>query len=193
VRRSIAQGIAVVMTIASSLVVAVPAAHALSPVVGWLDNAFWDDYGKLHVQGWALTADYPGAALGVRVTANGVPLVPDYALANTYRLDVGNAYPGYGNFHGFDFVTAAALLGTLQLCVQGQNAGVYSNLAGCRAWDFTQGESGAQHDLLLTELESSTVQRSHAAHWVRLVCKLLGCSTAINHERHGQLGRWLLS
>ena len=68
-----------------------------------MDAATIDGFGVLHVAGWALTSDCPGCALGIYVKVNGARQHVEYHLANKLRTDVGTAYPGYGNNHGFDF------------------------------------------------------------------------------------------
>jgi hypothetical protein len=119
---------------------------ALSPAVGWLDTvvAVNSSSGQILIQGWALTSDYPLAALGVRIKIDGLlyPMPsPGYILANTYRPDVGAAYPGYGDYHGF-YAWVTAPPGVHTVCTQAQNSGVYNDLSGCRGYSMMPSPSG---------------------------------------------------
>lgn len=105
-----------------------PKASALSPVVGWIDGVSLNG-NVMTLSGWALTSDYPGAAIGIRVLIDGQLAIPNFRVANEYRPDVGAAYPGYGNYHGFLF-TVPAPHGNHTVTAQGQNSGVYNLLSG---------------------------------------------------------------
>lgn len=90
---------------------------------GNLDSAT-DGTERIRVQGWAADADAKTSPVTVHVYvgSTGYNIGP----ANTYRPDVGAAYPGYGNYHGFDaYVPAVA--GTHQVCAYGINIGVGGN------------------------------------------------------------------
>lgn len=72
--------------------------------------------GGIRVRGWVIDPDTAASTqVHIYVGSAGVPL-----NANTYRPDVGNAYPGYGNYHGFDAVISAAP-GTHNVCFYGIN------------------------------------------------------------------------
>jgi hypothetical protein len=94
--------------------------------IGKLDTATHQADG-IRVRGWALDADTTSSTM-VDIYANGV----GYARipANQGRNDVGDAYPAYGIFRGFDIVVPIA---GGQVCAYGINAGAGSNvLLGCR-------------------------------------------------------------
>lgn len=55
----------------------------------------------------------------------------NFRLADRYRPDVGSAYPGYGNYHGFEF-DVPVRSDTHSICVEAQNSGVYNVLSGCK-------------------------------------------------------------
>src|SRR5690349_21500053 len=115
-------------------------ASALSPSIGYLDGIILvnPDTQQALIWGWALTSDYPAAALGVRIKVDGsiYPMPsPGYILANAYRPDVGAAYPGYGDYHGF-LAWVTVPWGTHTLCAQAQNSGVYSNLINCYTYSM---------------------------------------------------------
>jgi hypothetical protein len=93
--------------------------------IGHLDAVTRQPNG-LRVQGWALEPDTDGPGF-VDVYANGVGL--GRIVAGNARPDVGNAYPGYGDAHGFD-ITVPIAGGTV--CVYGINNGPGTNvLIGC--------------------------------------------------------------
>ncbi|MEX0790253.1 MAG: DNRLRE domain-containing protein [Actinomycetota bacterium] len=86
--------------------------------------------GGIVVRGWVIDPDTAATTqVHIYVGSAGVAL-----NANTYRPDVGSAYPGYGNYHGFDAVISAAP-GTHNVCFYGiNNAGPGTNplLGPCR-------------------------------------------------------------
>ncbi len=96
---------------------------------GSLDVAEWTA-GGIRVAGWALDPNV-GDPIGVHVYVDGA-----FATAfdaDTQRPDIGQAYPGYGNAHGYDRVIPAAS-GPHTVCAYGINAGAGTNvLIGCRS------------------------------------------------------------
>ena len=74
--------------------------------------------GGIRVSGWALDPD-TAAPIDVHVYVDGVGA--GIVTANTYRPDVGAAYPGYGNFHGYDAVVAYSAAGNHTVCTYGIN------------------------------------------------------------------------
>lgn len=84
---------------------------------------------NVRVAGWALDPDTT-SPIPVHVYA-GARFVGSFN-ANTTRTDVGRAYPGYGDNHGFDF-TVNARRGEI-VCVYAINrgAGSVNTLLGCR-------------------------------------------------------------
>jgi hypothetical protein len=111
-------------------------ASALSPTFGWLDVAQVYSDGTLNVQGWAMTSDFPTTPLGIRVLIDGKTSIPNFRIANEYRPDVGAAYPGYGNYHGFNF-TVPAPHGTHTVTIQAQNSGVYNTISGSKSYTLS--------------------------------------------------------
>lgn len=81
------------------------------------------------VSGWVIDPDTP-ASTSVHVYVNGVAVaIP----ASQVRADVGTAFPGFGDNHGFDQIVAAPS-GTQRVCLYGINAagpGTNTTL-GCR-------------------------------------------------------------
>lgn len=79
--------------------------------------------GEFRVRGWALDPNVSDSiAVHVYAGASG------YAFtANGDRPDVGAAYPGKGNAHGFDVRIPATEAGVLRLCVYGINVGAGAN------------------------------------------------------------------
>lgn len=85
-------------TIVVTLGVSVSPAAAYSPAFGDFNGVTANGDRTMSVWGWALSPDFPAAALGMRFKiAYSYYTLPNYRLANSYRSDVGNHYPGYGN------------------------------------------------------------------------------------------------
>ena len=87
--------------------------------------------GGAQVGGWTLDPDVASSTeVHVYEGSNIVAIVP----ANLSRTDVGSAWPGYGNLHGFDFKVTLSP-GFHTLCAFGVNAantaGISNNI-GCR-------------------------------------------------------------
>ena len=80
--------------------------------------------GAIGLYGWAMDPDQRTAAIAVHVyvtASNGVRTYhPD--VANGYRPDVGSAYPGYGNNHGWDTVIGGLPRGSTKVEVYGIDA-----------------------------------------------------------------------
>ena len=84
----------------------------------------------LTVSGWALDADAPADPLQMHVYVDGRLSV---VTANESRPDVGAAFPGVGDAHGFSW-TGSVLPGTHELCVYALDAFLPSSTTslGCR-------------------------------------------------------------
>jgi hypothetical protein len=84
---------------------------------------------KVHLTGWAADPSAPTQSLKVRIFRGpvGTTLLGEHT-ANVRRTDVGRAYPGYGELHGWD-VTLDVPSGQQQICVQALNVGVGTNVA----------------------------------------------------------------
>ncbi|MFN2467721.1 MAG: choice-of-anchor D domain-containing protein [Gaiellaceae bacterium] len=82
--------------------------------------------GAARIRGWTIDPDAVTTSTGVHVyidgpAGSGVRGV-DFGLANQYRPDVGAAYPGAGNYHGFDGVIAGLSPGNHTFFVYALNA-----------------------------------------------------------------------
>ncbi|RWZ68530.1 hypothetical protein ELQ92_04815 [Labedella populi] len=90
------------------------------------------DPGVVRVTGWALDRD-SSESIGLHVYVNGS--MYKAAEADISRPDVGRAFPGYGDDHGFDlFLRLPA--GQTEVCVYGLNVGGgKNNLIACRTVD----------------------------------------------------------
>lgn len=85
--------------------------------------------GRINVQGWTIDPDTT-SALEVHVYVDGA--FAGWGYANLARPDVGAAYPGYGDNHGFD-ISVPAGEGTHEVCIYAINVGGPNNtLLGCR-------------------------------------------------------------
>ncbi|MGK2958802.1 MAG: N,N-dimethylformamidase beta subunit family domain-containing protein [Acidimicrobiales bacterium] len=84
----------------------------------------------LRVAGWALDPDI-ASSISLHVYVDGG--FAGVFNADESRLDIGGAFPGFGNAHGFDSVFSVSP-GTHNVCVYGINQGSGANsLIGCRA------------------------------------------------------------
>ncbi|RUR01332.1 hypothetical protein [Labedella endophytica] len=85
--------------------------------------------GVVRITGWALDRD-SAESIDVHVYVNGRYFRP--ATANISRPDIGAAFPGYGNAHGFDLFLGLAP-GSTEVCVYGISVGGGKNaLLECR-------------------------------------------------------------
>jgi hypothetical protein len=81
------------------------------------------------VRGWALDPD-TASAIGIRVEVNGV--TTSSGTADTPRPDVGAAFPGYGDNHGYNTSLTLAT-GSNRICLIAINSGPGANTSlGCR-------------------------------------------------------------
>src|SRR4029077_13349702 len=87
----------------------------LHKVVGGFDAAD-EAAGGASVRGWALDFDTQ-ASVDVAVYVDGAYV--GSRAANTYRPDVGVAYRGWGDNHGFDFTVPVGGGAVKQICVWG--------------------------------------------------------------------------
>jgi uncharacterized protein YkwD len=98
---------------------------------GNLDVATSPQAGRLRVAGWAFDPDAPLATTTVHVYVDGA--FGGIFQANKVRNDIGAAFPGVGNNHGYD-MTLSLARGTHNVCTYAINAaGAGSNpMLGCR-------------------------------------------------------------
>ncbi|UCR90342.1 hypothetical protein [Mycetocola spongiae] len=87
--------------------------------------------GMITVRGWTIDPDTTGP-VNVRVALNGVTQIYP---AEAFRPDVGAAYPGFGNNHGFDIVIPIMNDRNVNVCVEalGDKAGVTPVQLGCKS------------------------------------------------------------
>ena len=98
-----------------------------SALRGSFDGASSPAPGQLRVNGWAFDDDVRTTAIGVHVYVGGPAGAAgvqgfDIGLANLHRPDVGAAFPGVGDHHGFDRVLDVAKFGTQPVYVYAINA-----------------------------------------------------------------------
>ncbi|MDE7266802.1 MAG: RICIN domain-containing protein [Lachnospiraceae bacterium] len=100
----------------------IPSGH--NPI-GTLDSVI-GGAGSITVRGWALDQDAPNQPLAIDVyiggpAGSGVPY--HRITADKLRTDVGNAYPGTGNYHGFLETIATEKTGVQDVYVYALNVG----------------------------------------------------------------------
>lgn len=93
--------------------------------------------GSVNVKGWAYDADDVSRALDIHVYIGGEcgsPNAEGHSIsANKKRTDVENAYPGTGNYHGFNADITTEKTGKQKVYVYAINIGSGSNqLLGCK-------------------------------------------------------------
>lgn len=94
---------------------------------GCFDQAICVSNGKIKVRGWAFDRDKLGAAIAIHV------YIGDeiHALvANKQRNDVNAAYPGVGNYHGFEEVIETKKTGRQEVCAYAINIDSDGKLVG---------------------------------------------------------------
>ncbi len=97
--------------------------------IGTLEAAATNNHGGVQVAGWTFDPNTT-APIAVQVYINGV--YAGSGTANTSRPDVGAAYPGYGNNHGYAFIVPSGAQPGAQVCTYGINFGPGSNTTlGC--------------------------------------------------------------
>lgn len=99
---------------------------------GYLDAATGVG-GGVSLSGWAFDPDAPPSPIAVHVYVDGG--FAGGLVANTHRPDVGAAFPGYGDYHGFSG-TVPASVGSHTVCVYAINTPPGNNPLlgpGCRS------------------------------------------------------------
>ncbi|SDO32827.1 Uncharacterized conserved protein YkwD, contains CAP (CSP/antigen 5/PR1) domain [Nakamurella panacisegetis] len=90
---------------------------------GWFDSATVVS-GSIRVRGWGLDPAHLTTSVPAWVTVTGPSGTKTQALAtNVSRPDIGTAYPGAGNLHGFDSTVPSAGVGVNKVCVTEQAVG----------------------------------------------------------------------
>lgn len=108
-------------------------------------DPYWDPFGSVDevslnpsmthvtVRGWTIDRSSFANPIQVRVTVDGQERAVQ--LANTYRPDVGAAYGGAGDFHGYFIQIPAEKWGHHTVCVEGINVGAGRNATiRCRSY-----------------------------------------------------------
>ncbi|MBS4753243.1 M23 family metallopeptidase [Nocardioides sp. zg-ZUI104] len=92
--------------------------------IGSYDGLSSPQPGTIRVRGWALDMDKKTTAIGVHVYVGGPAGqgTGTAITANTTRTDVGAAYPGTGNNHGFDATIETTRTGSVPVYVYAINA-----------------------------------------------------------------------
>lgn len=93
---------------------------------GRLDSVTPVGPGKVRVAGWTADSNNPGTYLDVHIYSSGGGFEAGFPSGG-YRPDVNTAYPGYGNYHGFEKVINLKLGGSQQICAYGLNIGPGAN------------------------------------------------------------------
>lgn len=83
--------------------------------------------GTVRIRGWAFDRDDPTRSLEIHAYVGGMDVTNGEGhggiIANGYRDDVGIAYPGVGDYHGYDVTFTTALRGTQPVYVYAINVG----------------------------------------------------------------------
>ena len=93
---------------------------------GYVDFATSPSNGTLRVSGWTFDRDSLGSKLQVHVYVGGPAGsgAPGYrCVANVHRPDVDNAFPGVGQYHGFDATFKVSRTGAQKIYVYAINVG----------------------------------------------------------------------
>ena len=99
---------------------------AVGSPFGSLDSVATEQPGTVRVRGWDVDPNAPTQAIAFHVYVGGPAgsaNAEGFALtANGYRPDVGAAYPGVGNSHGYDSTIVTSKRGAQSVYVYGINA-----------------------------------------------------------------------
>ena len=108
---------------------------------GSLDGLSSQEPGEIRLQGWAADPDAPTTPLQLQVSVRGSGQeFTTELLADVSRPDVGRAFPGYGEAHGFDATIVPGFVGPVEVCVTAVNLGSGSNASlGCRSVNVARG------------------------------------------------------
>lgn len=93
---------------------------------GYVDFVSSPANGKLRVSGWAFDRDSVGSKLQIHVyvggsSGSGAPIYS--CVANVHRPDVDNAFPGVGQYHGFDATFNVSRTGAQKIYIYAINIG----------------------------------------------------------------------
>jgi len=99
--------------------------------------------GGVAVSGWATDPSAPTTPIQVHVYVDGVGTA--ILTANSTRTDVGNAYPGYGNQHGYSTTLTGLSAGNHTICTYGidQVGNDGNTTLGCRVITISNDTMGA--------------------------------------------------
>lgn len=93
---------------------------------GWIDHLSSPSAGKLCAGGWTFDRDNLSSQLRVDIYVGGPAGsgAPGYSIwANKSRPDVNRAYPGVGNYHGFEDTISVSLTGVQTVYLYAINVG----------------------------------------------------------------------
>ena len=105
---------------------------------GSFDDAQSAYANRLQVRGWATDPNVRTRSISIHLYVGGQAGTPgaqgfDLGPARSYRPDVNSAYPGDGNYHGFDATISTSKSGNQQVCAYAINVGPGANvLLACR-------------------------------------------------------------
>ncbi|HWC47778.1 MAG TPA: CHAP domain-containing protein [Solirubrobacterales bacterium] len=111
--------------------------------LGSLDLVESPKPGTIRVGGWAFDPNSLTTPATIHAYIGGEAGQPgteghNLGPAGGERPDVGHAFPGVGNFHGFDFTFATSKVGKVPVCVYAINSGPGMNvLIACRSVSVT--------------------------------------------------------
>jgi Peptidase family M23 len=121
--------------------------------VGAFDVAGSPQAGMVSVRGWAFDPDAKTAQIAIHVYVGGTAGAAgaeghNLGAANTHRPDVGAAYPGVGNHHGYDATFATGKTGNQPVCAYAINTGPGDNvLLGCKTIAIADPSPRGAHDV----------------------------------------------
>jgi SpoIID/LytB domain protein len=122
---------------------------------GAIDTIGPERSGGVRLSGWAFDPNASSPVVA-HVYVDGV--FNASVSASLPRSDIGAAFPGYGDAHGFDWTSAPLSEGTHSICVYALNVGAGENtLLGCRDVRITNQPGGAVDGVAIQPGGASTV------------------------------------
>ena len=139
---------------------------AIEDPVGAFDVVDSPRPGRVHVRGWSFDPSASASPVTIHVYVGGQagPSAEGHNIgaAGGSRPDVGLAYPGVGDNHGFDTTFSTDRYGTQQVCVYGINIGAGSNaLIQCKSVNIANPNPFGSFDTV----RSNSPGRIHVRGW----------------------------